>query len=238
MKLKALLLTSLLFTAALPAFASVQIMGTRVIFNAKDKEQAIRVNNVGNAPSLVQVWLDSRPESGVADKEDLPFVITPPMARVNVGKGKTFRIFQTQDTVNKYPKDRESVLWVNFLDIPPEDASLQDKNLLNLAFRTRLKFFYRPAGLKGDEIQAGENLKWSMVSNAEGYTYTCDNNSPFHVSFSRLVIKGDEKTLINGDMVAPFSKKTFSFKTKNKTAKPVLEYTFITDLGAYVDKQF
>ncbi|PJI52023.1 molecular chaperone EcpD, partial [Methylobacterium radiotolerans] len=45
------------------------------------------------------------------------------------------------------PQDKESVFWLNVLEIPPKDKANQ--NLLQMAFRSRIKLFYRPAGLKG-----------------------------------------------------------------------------------------
>ncbi|QGY26852.1 fimbria/pilus periplasmic chaperone [Escherichia coli] len=43
-------------------------------------------------------------------------------------------------------KDRESVFWFNVLELPPKpDAEkVANQSLLQLAFRTRIKLFYRP----------------------------------------------------------------------------------------------
>ncbi len=49
------------------------------------------------------------------------------------------------------PKDRESVFWFNVLEVPPKPdaATVANQSLLQLAFRTRIKLFYRPEALKG-----------------------------------------------------------------------------------------
>lgn len=236
MTLKKLALVPLLLSFAFSSSASIQVLGTRVIFNAQQKEETVRINNVGTTPALVQIWLDSRADSKISDKEDLPFMINPPVSRINVGKSKVFRIFQTDEAVNKYPQDRESALWVNILDVPPEGEL--DANKLNIAVRTRIKFFYRPAGLKGDAITAAESLKWSGRRVAKGYEFTAENNTPFHISIANYKLGDDASTQTTGGMIEPFSKKAFIVKSDKTVANPVLKYNYITDLGAYVAKEY
>jgi chaperone protein EcpD len=240
MKSKSLLLFTSLLLLAGSVQASIQVMGTRIIFNATEKEQSVRINNVGQAPALIQVWLDSRKNSKIDEKENIPFLINPPISRINTAKGKVLRIFQTDETVNHYAKDRESLLWLNILDIPPEDEAASEKNLMNIAVRTRLKFFYRPAGLKGDPIVAAENIKWGVSKTAKGYSFTGTNDSPFYISFASMKLSesGKDGVNIQGDMIEPFSSKTFEFSHEGKSSAPTLVYTFITDLGAMVTKEF
>ncbi|RBQ34698.1 molecular chaperone [Rahnella aquatilis] len=237
MKLKLAILFPLLFSFLAPAEASIQVMGTRVIFNAKEKEQSVRINNVGDAPALIQVWIDSRRESKIDDKENLPFVINPPISRINKGKGKVLRIFPTDETAKKYPQDRETMLWINILDIPPEDENAADKNLMNIAVRTRLKFFYRPAGLKGDLLTASESVQWSTQKTSTGIKVTGSNNSPYFISYASIKIAGQEKSILQGDIIEPYSSKVFEFKDLKNVSAPILNYTFITDLGAFVNKE-
>lgn len=61
------------------------------------------------------------------------------------------------------PKDRESVFWFNVLEVPPKPdaATVANQSLLQLAFRTRIKLFYRPEALKGNPSEAPLALKWS-----------------------------------------------------------------------------
>ena len=237
MKLNLTILLPLLFAFLSPAEASIQVMGTRVIFNAKEKEQSVRINNVGTAPALIQVWLDSRRESKIDDKENLPFIINPPISRINKGKGKVLRIFPTDETTAKYPQDRETMLWINILDIPPEDENAAEKNLMNIAVRTRLKFFYRPSGLKSDLITASQNVTWSSQKTATGYKVTGSNNSPYYISYASIKMAGQDKSILQGETIEPFSSKVFEFKDIKNISAPVLNYTFITDLGAFVNKE-
>ncbi|MBU9851582.1 fimbrial biogenesis chaperone [Rahnella aceris] len=238
MKIKLAILFALAFSLLTPAYASIQVMGTRIIFNAKEKEQSVRINNVGETPSLIQVWIDSRKESKIDDKENVPFMITPPIARINTGKGKVLRIFSTDETAAKYPKDRETMLWINILDVPPEAEETDGKNLMNIAIRTRLKFFYRPEGLKGDLLTASQQVTWRMKKTASGYSFTGSNNSPYYISYASLKLNGDDANSLHGDVIEPFSSKIFEFKNVKSAATPVLTYTFISDLGAFITKEF
>lgn len=70
------------------ANATIQILSTRVAFNANESEQTVRVNNLSKNPELVQVWLSSTDKTDGTEKENLPFFINPPAARVNGQKGK------------------------------------------------------------------------------------------------------------------------------------------------------
>lgn len=45
------------------------------------------------------------------------------------------------------PKDRESVFYLNIFDIPTKLENKQDKNVLQLAIKSRIKLFYRPKEL-------------------------------------------------------------------------------------------
>ncbi|AFP71531.1 TPA: fimbria/pilus periplasmic chaperone [Enterobacter kobei] len=223
------------------ASATIQIMTTRVAFNAGEKEQTIRINNVSKAPELVQVWLSSTDKSDGIAKEDLPFFITPPAARINGQKGKVFRIFQTEGAAAKYPKDRETVLWLNVLDIPPEMAEDVDKNQLKMAFRTLIKFFYRPVGLKGNPMKAADELTWQLKKAANGYDVVGTNNSPFHVSMTNVWLRDAQgkDVMIDGEMIAPYSTLVYHFPQVNAVqGKGTFQYNYITDLGAYIKRTY
>jgi chaperone protein EcpD len=59
------------------------------------------------------------------------------------------------------PQDRESVFWLNVLEIPPKPVG--KANHIQLTVRSRLKLFYRPAGLAGSPKAAVAQLRWRLV---------------------------------------------------------------------------
>ena len=133
---------TLLFLTALPllAQANVVITGTRVIYPADQKSINIQLSNVGDSPALVQAWLDKDNIKSNPNTESVPFVIAPPVTRVEAHSGQTLRVSFTG--TENLPQDRESIFYFNLLDIPPKPSaeSLQaNPNYLQLAIRSRLR---------------------------------------------------------------------------------------------------
>lgn len=112
---------------------------------------------MGKEPSMVQVWIDRGDPNSRADTANAPFLVTPPLVRIDPNKGQAFRVVFTGAEL---PKDRESIFWFNLLDVPPlpKDA---DANVMQVAYRSRIKLFYRPEGLAGNPVKAAESLTWA-----------------------------------------------------------------------------
>jgi len=101
-----------------PVLASVTITGTRVIYPAGEKEITVRLQNKGVLPALVQSWIDSGDANQPLDEIRVPFVLMPPVSRIEAHGSQTLRLMFTGDNL---PADKESVFWLNVLDIPPTD---------------------------------------------------------------------------------------------------------------------
>ena len=115
------------------SMASVVITGTRVVYPLNAKDVSVRLNNTGTFPSLVQAWIDDGNISASPESISVPFILSPPMFRINPAQAQTLRLVYTGE--GKAPRDRETVYWLNVLEIPPKpDASAGD-NTLQLAVR-------------------------------------------------------------------------------------------------------
>lgn len=141
------------------AIADIVISGTRVIYKSNEKSVNVRLENKGNNPLLVQSWLDTGDDSAEPGSITVPFTATPPVSRIDAKRGQTIKLMYTASS--PLPKDRESVFWFNVLEVPPKpDADkVANQSLLQLAFRTRIKLFYRPEGLNGLPSDAPAALK-------------------------------------------------------------------------------
>lgn len=218
--------------------AAIQILATRVILYEAEKEQSFTIRNTGDEPSLVQIWLSKKDNSSLNITDDIPLAIMPPIARINAGNVKVFRFFPTEKASAALPADRESMFWINALDVPAvEDENVAD-NKINIAFRTRIKAFYRPVGIKGTLIEAGENLQWSMSKEAKNLVYTVTNNSAYHISVVDFSLKKGEKAIssLPGDIIAPWETKKYIFKNVEDSGVS-LNYQYISDLGAFIPKK-
>jgi chaperone protein EcpD len=172
-----------------PAHANVVIAGTRVVFPAKDGEVTVRLTNDSPKPALVEAWIDDGNPRSTPDQVETPFLITPPLFRMNAHKDQSLRILFTHSQ-KPLPGDRESVFWLNVLEIPPKPTGPQavDKNYLQLAIRSRLKLFYRPADLAGDPLKAPAALSFKAVADGTGQALQVHNPTPYYVTIVQLSV--------------------------------------------------
>ena len=95
----------------------------------------------------MQIWLDINNPKSTPENADAPFVASPQIFRMNPHSGQMVRLSFVGQPL---PRDRESLFYLNFLQVPAVRQTDSDKNKLLLVVTNRLKVFYRPAGLAGD----------------------------------------------------------------------------------------
>lgn len=209
--------------------ASVIVNGTRVIYNGNEKEVSVRLTNTGTLPVLVQSWIDEGDMNARPDRIRTPFTLTPPINRINADKSQTLRISYTGSPA--LPQDKESVYWLNLLEVP---ASKKDETLnkLQVAFRTRIKLFYRPAALtdKAKVTEAAEKIKWTF----SGGKLIASNSSPYFISLVSVSLKNAGKNgSIEGEMVPPMGSYTFNLPASVRAGTgSLLTYEYVNDWGA------
>lgn len=217
--------------------ASVVIGGTRVIYQEHDREVTVKLTNEGKKPALVQSWIDAGNPNALPDATDAPFILTPPLSRIDPGQGQSLRVLYTKDPL---AQDKESLFWLNVLEVPPEmEPDEARPNALQLAFRTRIKLFFRPTGLQGSAGEAPSKVSWTFARLDEGgYGLEAYNPTPYHVTFSRVAVKSGEKVKTNplGGMVAPGAKVTFDIDglTALPSGPAEVDYTYLDDYGSGV----
>lgn len=204
-----LTLASLTHTAS----AGVVIGGTRVIYDTARKDSSFSVSNTGTSePYLIQSWVENLHDSNKA-----PFIITPPLFRLDADQENTLRIIHTG---GQLPADKESAFWVNVKTISASEKS--DSNQLQISVKSRIKVFYRPTGLPGDATEAYKALTFTR----QGRQLKVNNPTPYHVSFFHVRV-GD-KEIQNAGMVAP--QKTLSWEIPPDASGPV-SWQAINDYG-------
>ncbi|AZG06688.1 molecular chaperone [Pigmentiphaga sp. H8] len=217
------------------AQAALVLGATRVIYPAGEREVTLRLDNQGSIPLLVQAWLDDGNANAVPDEAKAPFTLTPPLFRLDPSKGQTLRLIHTGEPL---PTDRESLFWLNALEVPPVNADT-GTNALQLAFRSRIKVFFRPGGLSGDVRDAPAGVTWSFARKPDGrYVVRGDNPTPYHITFSRIEAEAAGKTYRHdaGLMIAPLASGEFDIGTEapGVDAPAEVRYTSINDYGAAV----
>lgn len=208
------------------AQAGIVITGTRVIYPGEQREITVQLTNNGDVPALAQAWIDEKPDTENVAKARSPFLLTPPVARVNPGKGQSLRIRLIEQGL---PQDRESLYWLTVLELPPKQAEGTATNKLQMAFASRLKLFYRPKGL-GTLENSIESLQWKV----QGDELVCTNPGAFHITFVDIRLGGQEVPLASGSaMVAP--RETLRLPLKGRASSPgdaSVDFKVINDFGA------
>lgn len=211
--------------------ADVVISGTRIIYQQSMKDVIVNMSNRGKNPLLLQIWLDDGRANINPQELKLPFVITPPITRIDPEKGQSVRIAYLQQPL---PQDRESLFWFNVLEIPKKSATKEgeSQNQLQLAFRTRIKMFFRPDGLKGTPAEAMKQVKWSQTLQGGKLSVVGRNDSPYNVSISSATFKvGGKKYEINTHSIKPFTSETMSINGLTNMVNGEVEYIAINDYG-------
>jgi len=211
--------------------ASVVMNGTRFVYRAGEKEIVVKVSNVGKLPALTQTWLDDGDASAKPETVYVPFNVTPPISRIEPGKSQSLRLAFTGS--DKLPEDRESLFWLNILEVPPKAEAADDGGQMQLAFRYRLKLFYRPKGLSGSADTASEALVWKVPG---GGGISVSNDSAFHVTVNQLKLRVDGKDIeAEPFALEPHGVYTIPTKTAVDQGTSVeIDFQTINDYGGFV----
>jgi len=185
---------ALLLTTSVAAHAGLVIRGSRVIYEESRSETTVHMRYTGAVPILLQVWLERGQNNGDAEQppadEDIPFILTPAVTRMEPGNGQTVRILRVGEGL---AQDRESLFWFNTLEVPPAPGAeaLANDNFLRFSVRGRFKFFYRPKGLPSAPAKAASTLRFSVEAPlADGRAQIrVHNPSPYHVTLSSLELR-------------------------------------------------
>ncbi|AOI73746.1 pilus assembly protein [Burkholderia ubonensis] len=220
------------------AYASIVISGTRVVFPSTEREVTLKLTNEGKTPALVQAWIDNGEQHASPDDIEVPFTLTPAMFRMESGKGQTLRLIHTGEPM---PTDKESLFWLNVLEIPPKAASSDDRNRIQIAFRSRIKVMFRPSGLPGNANTARKQLEWRVVA-TEGnrYALQATNPTPYVVNLGSVALKSAGQKYDAGmGYILPGGQQRFPVNglAAHPAAGAIVEFGSIDDWGATVDNE-
>lgn len=180
-KLKTFCVITALISTTQYASAGVIVGGTRVIYNAAQKETSIAVRNPEKTtPYLMQSWVEN---ASPTDSSKAPFIITPPLFRLDAGQENTLRIVRTG---GQLPEDRESLFWLNIKSIP--SSSKAETNQLQISVKTRIKLIYRPASLAANAPESYKRLTFSRQGNQLQVT----NPTAYQIAFYSVKVGGVE----------------------------------------------
>lgn len=199
------------------AVAGIVVGGTRVIYSSDKPDITISIyNKEARLPYLIQSWVDPFNKD---DKSKQPFTVIPPVSRIEAGQEKILRIVKT---AGELPKDRESVFWLNVKNIPPA-SDRANTNTLEVAIKTRIKLFWRPATLNATPESVASTLKWHI----DGKNLVVENPSPIHINVMDITVDGKDVPL---NIIRPFEKLTLPLPAS--VVGHAMVWRFVNDYGA------
>lgn len=215
------ILAALLVITALPAWSGVYIYGTRVIYPAAQKEVTVQLMNKGDRSALVQAWIDDGNTQTPPEKLNVPFLLTPPVVKVNGNSGQQLKIKLLNANL---PQNQESLYYLNVLDIPPNADNNAGKNKLKFALQNRIKLIYRPASVARVNKEIFSKIDIMRTNNG----ITVKNNSANWLTITEIksTVKANKATLL----LAPHA----SVNLPGAPAANQYAVTLIDDYGNYL----
>ncbi len=215
-------------TVPLQSF-SLHLGATRVIYNPDSSGETLTVINDHDYPILVQSDMLAEDR-----KSPAPFVVTPPLFRLDGLQSTRLRIIRTG---GNFPSDRESLQWICVKGIPPkaEDKWADDRNKsvgkvymqVQISVNSCIKLFVRPSSVKGHPDDVAGNVTWQKIGNK----LKGNNPTPFYINLSSL--KVGEIEVKDHHQIAPFSSYEYPLPS-DETSK--VQWQVVTDYGGRSQK--
>ncbi|WP_321146402.1 molecular chaperone [Providencia alcalifaciens] len=179
--------------------ASLMLKKTRLIYLSDQKSANIQTVNDSEHASLVQSWIDEGNIHSTPETTEAPFIVTPPVTKIAAHDGTQLRI---RFIGGDLPQDRESVFYLNVLDISPKPQNKEGMNIIQLALQIRIKVFYRPAAL-ANGIESFINNVSALHSESQ---LSIKNPTPYFLNISQLYYENNQNTPIaKSIMIPPYS---------------------------------
>ncbi|MFB0713449.1 molecular chaperone [Buttiauxella noackiae] len=213
------------------AFAGISLDRTRIIVKGDEKSASANLTNTNSdIPFLAQSWVEDANGKKITE----PLLVLPPLQRIDGGQKGVIRVTKT-DGINALPQDRESLFYLNVREIPPKP----DKpNILQLAMQSRIKLFYRPAGIVPENNE--EVWQDQVIYHKQGNKMLAENPTPFYITLiglTRNITKegGEKLTDFNGVMIPPKSSINFPLIASNIEHFAVM---YVNDYGGHPERLY
>ncbi|EKN4056586.1 fimbria/pilus periplasmic chaperone [Yersinia enterocolitica] len=215
---------------------SVKVDETRAIYPLSSvKGISLSMMNPQDYPILVQTQV-----KGEDKRSPAPFVVTPPLFRLDAGMQGRVRVIRTG---GNFPQDRESLQWLCLTGVPPKEGDMwdnshhdknketQDVNLdIRLSISTCMKLLVRPDQLK----QKPEDVAGELIWQRNGKQLQVNNPTPFYISFKSINLGGKDINLSSAGentYVAPFGERSYALPVDMAGSPVELNWKIINDLG-------
>lgn len=205
----------------------INLGANRLIYHPDSAGAEISVTNPQDYPILIQGKVYNEDKKTAA-----PFIVTPPLSRLEARQQSRLRIIRTGGSTDN---NRETLQWLCVGGIPPKDTDVwaqDNKGRSSAPSAVRLqvavsahvciKMMTRPSSVKGSSMDEAGDLQWHRQGNQLDVT----NPSSFYINLSSVSVGG--KALRDVDYVAPGASRSFSLP---EGASGPVEWKIVTDEG-------
>lgn len=221
------------------ACAAFSLIGTRIVYPVNAKFADVTVENVGNQSGQMVAWVDEGDADSTPETSNAPFLLAPAVKVLGPGRRQVLRISYTGPEL---PLDRETVYYLNVMEIPPKPTGQRTESIVQFAVRTRIKIFMRPGGLPMEPSVAAQKVAWELDAGSESVVIRAKNPSPYFISLGLVKIMRGDTVLaeLERGMVPPWGQTEF----RAQPTKDVFEgattvrYRYINDYGGAEDFSF
>ena len=220
-----------------PLMASVVMLNTRVIYPAGAQSQTVQFTNNDDIPYVMQLWSDINDPASTPDNANAPFISIPALFRIEPHTGQSIRLVFTGSNL---PKDRESVFYLNSVQIPPKNLASGNQNQMSVILRNRVKIFYRPGSIVGSPDDVVKQIRFSLKKEDGRLALVANNQSGYYASFiSAAVVSGSQSVAFPVNMIAPKTTATWVVNKKDLTLSKasVVKFTLVNDYGGQTHAQ-
>ncbi|HDR2590221.1 TPA: molecular chaperone [Enterobacter ludwigii] len=179
----------------------------RLVYDQKAGQVSVPVRNTSSSPYVISTRVTQTQDA--RRQEQTPFVVTPPLFRLEGGAQGNVRIMGNPQSL---PADRESVFYVTVAGIPASNPLSRDgsegfvNGAVKFAYGSTIKLFYRPAGLPSSSSDAVRGVRFTRTAGG----VKVDNPSPYYVTFRDISLNGQAVKFGKNqpDMLAPLGSMT------------------------------
>ncbi|SFN54960.1 P pilus assembly protein, chaperone PapD [Izhakiella capsodis] len=223
---------------AINAQGAVIPQQSRLIFHPDEVQIPLLLVNSGDAPVLIQIWVDNgSPEKSPGSKA-FPFVALPGVFTLSKDEKKQVSVLRTE-LAARLPDDRESLYWLNLYEIRAvKKGTIQpDSDKISMALNTQLKVINRPFR-EVIPFAARVNAVTFQIRKKQGqaFIHAINGSRYFFTPGKMTVVIGGKRypVYLDGDKtLAPFSSKDYPLMGVVPLAAShiLLDYTALDDEG-------
>ncbi len=203
-----------------------EIGATRVIYNHDSPAASFWIKNGHQYPIIAQANILNSDKNSKA-----PFIITPPVLRVDGEMQTRLRVIPVSQTLNK---DTEELFWICIKGVPPKEELGESTTAfkkashfnINIITNSCIKLISRPSKINMTVKDAVQKID-VKVQEERLVIY---NKSPMYINISSAKINS-KKVEIPNRYIKPYSNESIRFKVKKGDE---MQLSILNDYGAEI----